>query len=302
MSRMAKLLNARNPSSGGRVDDKKFYYPERDKAGNGSAIIRFLPGKTDDDIPFVKTYSHGFKGATGKWFIEDCPTTIGEPCFCCEQNSALIAPFGGWVSTPNNVKETVRERKRKMQYIANVLVIKDEKNPDNEGKVFLFKFGQKVAEKVFNMIAPTFVDEDEKDEFVKKFGAESVDVFDLAKGANFHFKIRKVEGQTNYDKSEFKSPSAVDVAVDLNEVEDLAQFTAKTHFKGAEDLEKSYNRAVGNTNRVAPVAEVAELAPAARPAAKPTAKAPAASTDDDGDDVMAMMAKLAAEDGEGDPF
>lgn len=301
MSRMEKLLNAvkaaNSNSSFNKEDQKEFYYPARDQSGNGSAVIRFLPGKTDDDIPFVKTYSHGFKGPSGKWYIEDCPTTIGQPCYCCEQNGALIAPFGDWKSAPNTVKDTVRERKRRMQYVANIVVIKDEKNPENEGKIFLFKFGQKIADKLFGMIAPTFVDEDEHDDFVKKFGGENVDVFDLKKGANFSFKIRKVEGQTNYDKSEFRAPSELDTDVDLNTLEDLEQFTAPDKFKSPEDLKKRFDAAVGNTIRLAAKAEVEadeeEPVVVAKPSPKPATKVVEADEDDD---VAAMMRRLSEQD------
>jgi len=292
MSNMAKLLGAVNKakSAGGfEKDDKKFYYPARDAAGNGSAVIRFLPGKTDDDIPFVKTYAHGFKGAGG-WFIEDCPTTIDKPCYACEQNSIL------WNTNLKANQDIVRERKRKISYIANILIVSDPKNPENEGKVFQYKFGTKIFDKIVDALQPV---EDELDP------KEPCNVFDLKEGANFILKIRKVEGQTNYDKSEFKAPSPV--KVDLSLLESLDQFTAPERFKTPEELQRRFDKAVGNTVRLA----VKEAKPAAdefdedevdaglreveQKAAKVIKPAPKVEvTDDADDDIEALMKSLAS--------
>lgn len=233
-SRMETLLNAvkrAKSTAGGDKEDKNFYYPERDSAGNASVVIRFLPGKTDDDIPFVKTYAHGFKGPTGKWLIEDCPTTINQPCFVCEKNGVL------WNTGIKANQDIVRERKRKISYVSNILVIEDKKSPENEGKIFLFKFGTKIFNKIADKIEPEFEDE------------TPCNIFDLETGANFKFKIRKVEGQTNYDKSEFSDSSKIEINIET--AENLDQFTDPKRYKSSEDLEKRFNIAVGNVDRMA---------------------------------------------------
>jgi len=280
MSKMDKLLEAAKSakfSNSERKDDKTFYYPARDQAGNGTAILRFLPGKTEDDLPFVKTYSHGFKGPAGKWFIEDCPTTIGSPCYCCEQNGIL------WNTEIKANQDIARTRKRKISYVANILVVEDKKNPENEGKVFLFKFGTKIFDKIFDKLSPEFEDE------------TPCNVFDLLEGANFVLKIRKVEGQTNYDKSEFRTPSAID-KVNLDVLEDLNQFISPAKFKTPAELERRFNMAVGNTVRLAANAETnaTENVVVRAPAAPLNTTSP--SQDDVDDDVMEMMKKLAEDD------
>jgi hypothetical protein len=285
MSRMEKLLKAvksAQSNGAGERNDKVFYYPQRDQAGNGSAIIRFLPGKTDDDIPFVKLYSHFFKGPTGKWYAEDCPTTIGQPCYCCEQNGIL------WNTNIKANQDTVRERKRKVTYISNILVIADPKNPENEGKVFLFKFGQKIFDKIVDKLQPVVDDLDPQ---------MPVDVFDLKEGLDFMLKIRKVEGQTNYEKSEFKKEKSA-VTVDLSTIEDLGQFTNESRFKSHEELQKSFERAVGNTVRLNTKSsqydnELHVETKVQEP--KTSSKTESTSSSDD-DDIAAMMAKLAKDD------
>ncbi len=286
MEKLLAAVNKAKSSNGSDRDDKVFYYPSRDTAGNGSAVIRFLPGKTDDDIPFVKVYSHGFKGPTGQWFIEDCPTTIGQPCYCCEQNSIL------WNTGIKANQDIVRERKRKVSYISSILVVKDEKNPENEGKIFLFKYGQKIFDKITNMLSPTFVDSDEKEEFINKYGEEYCDVFDLKNGADFKFKIRKVEGQTNYDKSEFAGPSKV--SVDLSSIEPLDQFTDPTRFKSAEDLQKHFDRAIGNTVRLAAKVSNNEVEPHVQPKPTKTVKQETSSSEDD--ELLEFMNRLNQEE------
>ena len=164
--------------------DDRFWKPERDKSDNGFAVIRFLPPVDGEDTPWVRMFSHGFKGKGG-WYIENCPTTIGRKCPLCEANSEL------WNSGLESDKDIARQRKRRLNYISNIMVISDPKNPENEGKVFLYKFGKKIFDKIMESLQPEFQDE------------EAVNPFDFWKGANFKLKIRKVAGFINYDKSEF---------------------------------------------------------------------------------------------------
>lgn len=285
---LAAVEKAKNgtPSN---TEKENFYYPERDKAGNGFAVIRFLPGKTDDDVPFVKTYSHGFKNKlNNKWYIEDCPTTIGENCPACEANSVL------WNSGVESNKDIVRERKRKLSYIANILVVSDTKNPENEGKVFLFKFGQKIFDKIVDQLQPEVIEGDEP--------REPVNVFDPVEGANFKFRIRVVEGYANYDKSEFDKPAKIDGNLkDIMEgCEDINRFVAPEKFKKYDDLAKRLNMILGVAAPVAGTKEAdkaednkfSESASKA-PASKPAAKDDVASSDDDDLDYFR---RLAAED------
>jgi hypothetical protein len=167
-------------------DDDRFWRPEVDKSGSGFAIIRFLPVAEGEESPFIKLFNHGFK-INGKWYIENCPTSMGSgnPCPVCEANTAL------WNTGIEENKEIVRKRKRTMKYISNVIVLSDSKHPENEGKVFLFTYGTKIFNKLMNAINPEFEDE------------KSFDPFSFWGGAPFKLKIRNVEGYKNYDKSEF---------------------------------------------------------------------------------------------------
>ena len=168
--------------------DDRFWRPTLDSASNGYAVIRFLPAVESEDIPWVKLYSHAFKGKSG-WFIHNCPTTLGEKCPVCEANGEL------WNSGTESDKRIARDRKRKLNYVSNILVVEDPAAPQNKGKVFLFKYGKKIFEKIQEQMNPEFEDEN------------AVNPFDFWKGANFKLKIRKVEGYVNYDKSEFSAAS-----------------------------------------------------------------------------------------------
>jgi hypothetical protein len=170
--------------------DDRFWRPEQDKSGNGFAIIRFLPPVDGEEMPWVKMYNHAFQG-TGGWYIENSLTTIGQKDPVGELNNQL------WNSGLESDKDLARVRKRKLTYIANVYIVSDPSNPQNEGKVFLYKFGTKIFEKIQEAMKPEFNDE------------EPINPFDFWKGANFRIKIRKVGGYTNYDKSEFDSQSVL---------------------------------------------------------------------------------------------
>lgn len=221
------------------TEDERFYYPERDKAKNGFAIIRFLPAPGDEELPWVKRYSHGFKDVGG-WYIEECATTIGEECPVCKANSALVNEHGSWNDTPAPVKAIVRARKRKLQYYANIYVVQDSKNPENEGTVRLFKFGMKIFDKLMSAVKPEFEDE------------TPIDPFDLWKGANFKLKIRVVDNMTNYDKSEFEEasqllPTDKELEAVWNSQYSLTKFVDKDQYKEYNELEKRRARVVGGT-------------------------------------------------------
>jgi len=212
--------------------DDRFWRPELDKSSNGYAVIRFLPAFGTEDLPFVKTYSHAFQG-TGGWFIENCPTTTGGKCPVCEANNKL------WNSGIESDKDIARQRKRKMQYTSNILVISDPTNPQNEGKNFLYKYGKKIFDKINEAMSPEFEDE------------EAINPFDFWKGADFKLKVRKVAGYINYDKSEFDTPDALfdgqDSALEdlWKKIYSLQAFVADDQFKTYEALKVKFDGTIG---------------------------------------------------------
>lgn len=222
--------------SGG--SDDRFWKCETDKAGNGYAVIRFLqPSPADIEAigenapPFVTYYRHMFKTPAGKWFVNNCPTTLGEECPVCAANSEL------WNTEIPANQDIVRKRKRQQKYVANILVVKDSKNPANEGKVFLFEFGQKIYKKIEGMMFPEFEDE------------VAVDPFDFWSGADFKLKIRQVDGYTNYDKSEFDTPAPIsedDDAIEViwNAAYPLQEFLDPKQYKAYDKLQNEFNRAI----------------------------------------------------------
>ena len=187
LARLTEEMSKINKSSESYKDDR-FWRPELDKASNGYAVIRFLPVVREEDVPFARLFSHGFKGPGG-WYIENSRTTIGGKDPVSEMNTQL------WNSGLESDKDIARQRKRRLNYISNIYVVSDPANPENEGKVFLYKYGKKIFDKINEAMQPEFADED------------PIDPFDFWKGANFKLKVRKVAGYINYDKSEFESPS-----------------------------------------------------------------------------------------------
>jgi hypothetical protein len=232
-------------TSSGSADDR-FWKPEMDKTGVGSAVIRFLPAPEGEELPWVKMYSHAFQGHGG-WYIENSLTTIGQKDPVSEYNREL------WNSGNEKDKETVRKQKRKLNYYSNIYVVKDPAHPENEGKVFLFKFGKKIFDKILNSMQPEFEDE------------EPINPFDFWTGANFRLKIRKVEGYWNYDKSEFDRSSALmddDDALEAiwKKEYSLSAIVAADQFKSYDDLDKRLKYVLGqkNTSRVQSVEEEQE--------------------------------------------
>lgn len=186
IERLSKEMGKLNSKAS--YDDDRFWSLERDKAGNGYAVVRFLPPVEGEDYPWVRLFSHGFQGKGG-WMIENCPTTVGKKCPVCEANNEL------WNSGIESNKGIARDRKRKLSYIANILVVSDPTNRDNEGKVFLYKFGKKIFDKLQEATSPTSSDE-------TKFNP-----FDFWQGANFKLKAHLESGYVSYDKSTFQPQS-----------------------------------------------------------------------------------------------
>jgi hypothetical protein len=230
----------------GSKDDTRFWQPEVDKAGNGMAIIRFLPAPAadgDDALPWVRVFNHGFQGPGG-WYIENSLTTLNQKDPVSEYNSIL------WNSGIEANKEIARKQKRRLTYIANILVVSDPKNPENEGQIRLYKFGKKIFDKISEAMNPEFADE------------TPLNPFDFWEGANFKIKIRQVEGYRNYDKSEFDSITPVDGDDDKLEAiwkkeYSLKEFLEPKQFKSYDTLKAKLDKVLG-LDGVAPVKTKAE--------------------------------------------
>jgi len=267
--------------------DDRFWRLEGDKAGNGTATIRFLPRVDGDELPWVRLFSHGFQGPTGKWYIENSLTTIGKDDPVGELNSTL------WNSGSEANKEIARKQKRKLSYTANILVVSDPKHPENEGKVFLFKFGKKIFDKIMDKARPTFEDE------------TPVNVFDFWEGADFKMRMRKVSGYANYDESMFMEPRPLGEDDQIVKVASqqykLSEFTDPSNFKSYDELKQKLDSVLsGETYASKSAAEIAdEVEPAPVKAAPEPKSAPApqpAVSDEDDDDVMSYFEKIANED------
>ena len=226
--------------------DERLWKPEMDKTGNGFAVIRFLPAPEGEDLPWAKMYSHAFQGPGG-WYIENSLTTVGQKDPLGEYNREL------WNSGTEANKETVRKQKRKLSYYSNIYVVKDPANPANEGKVFLFKYGKKIFDKIMEAMQPEFEDE------------TPINPFDFWQGANFKLKIVKKDGYWNYDKSEFGSIEPLlddDDALETiwKKEYSLTAITAPDQFKSYEELEKRLKYVLGQkgTPRMSSVEEETE--------------------------------------------
>ena len=267
--------------------DDRFWRLEGDKAGNGTATIRFLPRVEGDELPWVKIFSHGFQGPTGKWYIENSLTTLGENDPVGELNTQL------WNTGSEANKEIARKQKRKLSFTANILVVSDPKHPENEGKVFLFRFGKKIFDKIMDKARPTFEDE------------KPVNVFDLWEGANFKLRMRKKDGYANYDESVFTEPCAVsddeqELLRIINSQHKLSEFIDRKNFKSYDELKKKLNEVLsGDTFAGKSAAEMAEdedrpVAAAPKIASKAPPKI--AEISEDEDDVMSYFEKIAKDD------
>jgi len=233
----SEIEKINKPQTNFSRDDERFWKAELDKSGSGYAVIRFLPALDEDKTAFVRVFNHGFQGPGG-WYIENSLTTIGQKDPLSEYNSVL------WNSGIEANKEIARKQKRRLTYFSNIYVVEDKANPQNEGKVFLFRFGKKIFDKISSMSNPEFEDETE------------VDVFNLWDGANFKLKIRKVDGFSNYDKSEFMTSAPL--SEDESEMEsvfgqqhDLEEFIDQKSFKTYDELKTRLDTVLGNIQTAA---------------------------------------------------
>ena len=262
--------------------DERLWKPELDKSGPGSAVIRFLPAVDGEELPWVKVWKHAFQGPTGKWYIENSLTTLNQKDPVSEHNTSL------WNTGLESDKETARKQKRKLEYYSNIYVVSDPKHPENNGKVFLFRYGKKIFDKIMAAMQPEFEDE------------TPINPFDFWEGANFKLKIRKVDGYWNYDKSEFDSVSALlddDAKLDSTWKTQypLADFHAPSTFKSYEELKKRLDDVLSGTVTASAVSMMDEdVVETPQFKSEPEPSIPEVSQEED-DDTMSYFQKLAKE-------
>ena len=284
---ISKLVQAAE-SVGGSTEkksyvDERIWKPTVDKAGNGYAVLRFLPATEGAELPWVRYWDHGFKGPTGLWYIENSLTSIGQTDPVGELNSRL------WNTGNDSDKEKARAQKRRLHYVTNILVLQDPSNPANEGKVFLYKFGKKIFDKIMDSMQPEFADED------------PVNPFDFWEGADFKLKIRNVEGYRNYDKSEFAGVSSLYDADEsrlesvYNQLHDLSEFTNPTNYKSYDELKAKLMKVLGEEATAGAYTVKQEMQinePVSTP--EPQRLEPVSADQlSDEDDTMSYFAKLA---------
>ena len=289
-AKLVKEVEKMNTSSGS--SDDRLWKLDVDKSGNGYAVIRFLPAPNGEDLPFVKLYSHAFQGPGG-WYIENSLTTLGQKDPVSEYNSEL------WNNGTDAGKELARKQKRKLTYVSNIYVVKDPANPANEGKVFLFKFGKKIFDKLTAAMQPEFEDE------------EAIDPFDFWQGANFKLKAKNVAGYRNYDSSEFAAAAPLlddDDAMEAvwKKQYSLAELVAADQFKTYDELKKRLDYVLGSKgtpryqdpedldedNTRGSTRELTEDLRTELNNLQPTRRAAAVEEDED-DDALSYFARLA---------
>jgi len=277
-AKLVKEVEKLNTNGG---SDERLWKLDVDKSGNGYAVIRFLPAPNGEDLPFVKLYSHAFQG-TGGWYIENSLTTLGQKDPVSEFNTQL------WNNGTDAGKETARKQKRKLTYISNIYVVKDPANPENEGKVFLYKYGKKIFDKLTAAMQPEFEDE------------EAIDPFDFWQGANFKLKAKNVAGYRNYDSSEFTPVTPLlddDDALEglWKKEHSLAELVATDQFKSYDELKTRLSYVLGNKKVTQDAETIDEDNDRGSAEQLVTAAVTTPSSTDDEDDAMSYFSKLAAE-------
>ena len=245
-AKLTREIEKLNQPQQGSGPDERLWKPEMDKSGNGYAVIRFLPAPDGEELPFAKVWSHAFKGPGGQWYIENSLTTLGKDDPVGELNREL------WNSGRESDKAVARAQKRKLSYYSNIYVVSDPSHPENEGRVFLYKYGKKIFDKLVEAMQPAFADE------------TPIDPFNFWSGADFKLKIRKVDGYWNYDKSEFAAPSTLGNFEDdklesiWKQGYSLAEFEDPKNFKSYEQLKSRLDLVLGNKSAPKPVDESLE--------------------------------------------
>tara|TARA_B100000287_G_scaffold192971_1_gene182169 strand:- start:3566 stop:4456 length:891 start_codon:yes stop_codon:yes gene_type:complete len=273
-------LDQNDNQSKDKYTDERIWKPELDKTGNGYAVIRFLPAVSGEDMPWTRVWSHAFQGPGG-WYIENSLTTLNQKDPVSEENTRL------WNTGVESDKEIARKRKRKLSYFANILVVSDPKNPQNEGQVKLFKFGKKIFDKIAEKMSPAFDDE------------KAINPFDFWEGANFKLKIRKVDGYWNYDKSEFEAVTKVADSDDAikaiwEKQYALKPFLAPDNFKTYDELKEKLIRVISGTRKAETVENV-DLPPQTNGSVK-SKPVNTPSAGDEDDDTLSYFSKLAEDE------
>ena len=268
-------------NTNGASGDDRLWKLEVDKSGNGYAVIRFLPAPDSEDLPFVKLYSHAFQGPGG-WYIENSLTTLGQKDPVSEYNSQL------WNNGTDAGKDAARKQKRKLTYISNIYVVKDPANPENEGKVFLYKYGKKIFDKLTAAMQPEFEDE------------EAIDPFDFWQGANFKLKAKNIAGYRNYDSSEFTAVTPLlddDDALEAiwKKENSLKEFIDADQFKSYDDLKKRLEYVLGSRRPTTSIEEEDTDRGAAEELVTAAVSTPPSSLNEDDDDALSYFQKLAEE-------
>ena len=274
-------------ASGGHSEDSRLWKPTADSAGNGTAVIRFLAPPEGEDVPFVRLFEHGFKGPGG-WLFANCPTSIENDCPVCNYNTSM------WDTEDKTKQQWVRDNsKRKLSYYANILVVKDPAHPENDGKVFLFKFGQKIFEKIKFAMKPEFDDQD------------PMNPFDMWEGANFRLRMRnEKKGKSefrSYDDSVFDSVSAIsddddEIKAVWDQAYSLQEFVDPSQFQSFDELQAQVVRVFKLDTDVSTGLKIdedehQEEEPVAAKEAAPK-QSPAVSDDDDDDDLKSFAALM----------
>ena len=272
-------LNPEDSKKQNKYQDERLWKPELDKTGNGYAVLRFLPATSGEDMPWVRLWSHAFQGPGG-WYIENSLTTLGHKDPVSEENTRL------WNTGVESDKGIARNRKRKLSYYSNVLIVSDPAHPENEGQVKLFKFGKKIFDKITEAMQPEFDDE------------TPINPFDFWKGANFKLKIRKVDGFWNYDKSEFEGVSAIadnddNIKAIWEKQYPLKPFLDASNFKSYEELKEKLNRVITGTKTTETVENV-DL-PSTSTAKVQSNDSASTATASESDDTLDYFSKLAEE-------
>jgi hypothetical protein len=308
--KLQKEVEKLNTSGFEKDESEELYWkPTPDKAGNALAVIRFLPGPAvdgDDALPWVKYFDHGFKNPkTGKYYIEKSLTTFGKDSKdpVSEYNSKL------WNSTSDDdgpARKQARDQKRRLHYVSLIQVVSDPKNPENEGKIFYYRYGKKIMDKITKMMNPDLDTE------------PKVNPFDFWKGANFKLKMTRqvanIGGRQvsfpNYDESTFLTPGPLsedDSVLERiwKESPSLLEIIDKKHFKSYDQLKARLEEVLGHSidgeaRTAAPskvVVEEDDDTPFedAKPIAA-TKKAPPPVADDDDDDDLKQFRDLLNDD------
>ena len=277
---LEKNLGPEDQANKNKYQDDRFWKPELDKTGNGYAVIRFLPASEKEEMPWQRVWSHAFQDKGG-WYIENSLTTLNSKAPVSEDNTRL------WNTGVDSDKDIARKRKRKLSYYSNIYIVSDPKHPENEGKVFLYKYGKKIFDKISEAMQPQFADE------------KAINPFDFWKGANFKLKIRKVDGYWNYDKSEFEGVTPV-ASEDANikaiwaKQYPLKPFVDPSNFKSYDELKEKLNRIIMGTRSTETV-ETVDLPQQTNGQVKSTNVVNSKPASEE-DDTLSYFSKLADEE------